>query len=360
MAVRRDPLLERALLESSAKYGPQGTVLRQMLSELASSYTRGRRVAASNELGIKQAAHDARPDVSSAFDTALTSVSAQRAALGASVDPQAAAYERRVSDERANALNDLTQREVRATEGRIYANDAARSDYLGGKAKIIGQLQDLVAQQGADTASTYGKLRDAQLQRGIQRRGQTLSHRDRQASLAVAQQNADTAAARAQQAAKDKAAGKSGVKWATPQQHGAAKSDISRAVSYVNTLKTHIKSRSKLIQTLIQGVPASKDLVVDAKGKPVLDAAGKPKYETLPAIPAMDPDYVRAAMNIAFDGSLSRGDLQRLHNRGLQTRRLGYQVRPPQALRPNGAAQMAGRGGGPSLSRRPPVAGLNP
>lgn len=332
----RDPLLERARLDSQLKLGPQGTVLRQLLSDAAAAYTRTRKVNSSNEVGIKAATQEARPDVSAAFDQALSSVSAQRAALGASNDPQASAYTRRVSEQRANALNDLTQREVRATEGRVYANQSARDEYLGGKQKIQGQMLDLAQQQGALTASTLAQLKDEQRKRSLENRRIGVT----EDSLAERKRHDQAQEATAQARARQQAKAKTGVKWATPQQHAKARSDIEQAVSYVNQLKGHITSRAKLIQTLTQGVPAGKD----------------DDGSVLPAIPKFAPDYVKAAVNLVFDGDLSRADLQRLHNQGLQLHRLGYKVRPPQGPKPkHGVSAALG-----DLARGGASARLNP
>ena len=340
---RTDPLLQRALLESQLKLGPQGTVLRQLLSELAGSYTRTRRVNASNEVGIKAATQEARPDVSRAFDTALSSVSAQRAALGRSDDPQASAYQRRVGEQRANALNDLTQREVRATEGRVYANQTARDEYLGGKAKIQGQLLDLAGQHGALTASTLAELRDEQRKARQENRRIGISEAAQRETARHNRVQETTAQARARQ--QRQGAGK--IKWATPQQHSAARSQIEQARALIDAqVKRGTTSRAAIIRLLTTGRPKR---TVEVDGKKV----------DVPAIPKLPADFVRAASNLYFDSSLSRQDLKRLHNAGLQLRRLGYEVRPPQGPRPRGAAGLAVSGRGGRVGRRPPVPGLS-
>lgn len=303
-------LLRRALIESQLKLNPQGAMLRQLMDEARSGYGMTRRVNHSNEAAIKQATVEARPEVESAYDRALSSVSAQRAALGRPDDPQAAAYQRRVSEGRANGLLDLTQESLRATEGRVFANDQARESYLGTKQKIQGQQMNLAEQLGLMTSSTLDKLRDDQRDRKLEDRRIDVS----EGNLTETQRHNRVSEDAAKKAA-EKAKGK--VAWQSPKDHAAAKAQIDQAVAYVNSLKGSIKSRKALIDTLTKGVPAGKD----------------DDGSTLPAIPKFNADFVRAAMNIAFDGSLSRADLQRLHNQGLQLRRLGYQVRPPQGPR---------------------------
>ena len=337
MAARRDPLLERALLESAAKYGPEGNALRSLLQELAGTYSRTRRTNASDAAGIAAATRQARPDVAGAFQQALGSASAQRAALGVgATDPQAAAFERRVGEQRTNALGDLSNRELRASEGRVYANSTARAEYLAGKAKIVGQLQELDAQQGAETASRYGQLRDAQLDRGIRRGSASETARHNRAMESNARH-----AERRQAAAAERGKAKPKLKLASQEQHAKARDLIEEAVAQVRDLRQDTPRRAEIIALLAKGVPATK----------------APDGTPIPAIPRLPADFVRAAVNLVFDGSLSRGDVERLHNRRLKIRALGYRTRRPTQA-PNSAAQMAGSGGGAQISSRPPVPGL--
>lgn len=337
---RRDPLLAQALLESATKYGPQGNALRSLLQGLAGSYTRTRRTNASTAAGIAAATRQARPDVAGAFDQALRSSTAQRAALGVGApDPQAAAFERRMSEQRAQALGDLSDRELRAVEGRVFANQTARDEYLGGKSKILSQLQDLDAQQGANTASRYGQLRDAQLQRGLTRRAQNETRRSNRVNEDIAQQRADTSERSAERAARQTAKPK--LKPASLAAHAKARDLIEEAVAQVRDLRQDTPRRSEIIALLVKGIPATK----------------APDGTPVPAIPKLPPDFVRAATNLVFDKSLSRGDVERLHNRRLKIRALGYPTRRP-VSRPKSAAQLAGRGGGSRIGSRPPVAGL--
>ena len=134
-----------------------------------------------------QATREATPQVASAFDQALASANAQRGALGVpGSNPQAEAFTRRVGEQKANALVDLTSRQTRATEGRVFANETARSEYLGGKQKIQGQLLDLAEREGDQTAATLGTLEDKARSDETTRRGQTLSHQDRVRSNEIA------------------------------------------------------------------------------------------------------------------------------------------------------------------------------
>lgn len=329
---KRDDLLARALLDVSLKTDPQLGALRSLLSERASQYSRERSVNAANARGIQAATREATPNVRGAFDQALSSVSAQRAALGQQSDPQAFAYARRVGEERANALTDLSQRSVRAEEGRVYANSQARSKYLGDKDKIRGQLVDLLGQRGALTTQRLRELESDEDKAAAQRRQQDIQVRGQ--DITARGQDITSADRRAGQraAAQRSAAGKSKVKWATPEQQSLARSSIESAMTQAKYLRdvSGKKSRADIIDTLIRGRPAVK----------------RDSGVTLPAIKALDADYVRAAVNVLFDGSLSRGDVQRLHNRRLRIKSLGYRVRRPgQQPRPANTASALLQGG---------------
>ncbi len=327
MATRRvDPLLERAILETELKLGPRGAALRGLLSDAAGTYGRTRRVNASNAAGIKAATQQAQPQVSGAFDRALGSVDAQRAALGVGgpADPQAAAFTRRVGEQRANALGELVQQGVRAESGRVFANESARDEYLGTKAKIFGELAELAGQSGAVTTDTFNKLKDAQAQRGIQRRGQDVTRAGQQATQARADRDYQ------RQVLKDQGLGVDGkplpnrggtiggVKLASQEQHATARDRISEAQALIKQqVQRGTTSRGELIQLLSTGRPASK---VEVDGQEV----------TVPAVPKLPADYVRAAANLVFDGTLSRKDVEALHNRRLRVKSLGYPTRKKQ------------------------------
>lgn len=341
MARRVDPLLERALLEADLKVGGQGSALRQLLDEARGSYVRTRRVNASNARGIIASARLATPQMAGAFDQALSSVNAQRAALGqgGALDPQAAAFERRVGEQKANALADLVSQANRAEAGRVYGGQVARDEYLGTKDKIQRQLVDLAHEQGTTAQVAYGRLKDEQAQRGVTRRGQDVTARgqDLANTRAGAQLSETTRHNKAMEAKAERDA--KGVKLASQEQHSIAKTQIDEAIALVQTQKQRGAGRAETIRLLTTGRDAS---TVEVDGQKV----------KVPAIKSLPADFVRAATNMVWDGSLSRGDVKRLHNRRLKLRALGYPIRKAQG--PSGTlAELAG--GKPSISSRPPV-----
>jgi hypothetical protein len=316
---RRDPLLEQALLETSLKLGPQANALRSLLSELAGSYTRTRKVNASNAAGIRAATEQARPEVGGAFEQALASTQAQRAALGVGpADPQAQAFERRVMESRANALNDLTDRSTRAEEGRVYANQTARDEYLANKQKITGELTGLAGEQGAQTQALYNSLKDKQRDRAIRRgsASETARHNRAMESQAAARER--------RQAAADKKKASTTVKLATPEQHSKAKDGIDGALTWIRRL-----SQGSMTSTLIR------DLL--GAGGPITVSG-----QTI-QVPRFSKDFVNAAYDLQVHGGLSAANVRALHNRRLSIKRLGYPTYHP---RPgSGTSAAVGVGG---------------
>jgi hypothetical protein len=318
---RRDGLLERALLDTSLQLGPQQSALQSLLSQLAGEYTRKRRVNASNARGIKASTQEAQPLVARAFDTALGSVSAQRAALGAGApgDPQAAAFQRRVGEQRASALTDLVQQGVRADTGRVYANEQARGEYLGSKGKVLGDLQELAGRQGALTANTYGKLQDDRAQRSLTRRGQDKTAASARGTRRQSERGSIRSSGIDPDTGKpipggrlDPKAKKAAPQLASREAHAAARTSIERSIAAIEDLREHEGSRAAIIRLLINGVPAVK---------------GDDGAVLSPAIAPVSADFARAASNLVFDGTLSRKDVERLHNLGLRIRSLGYPTR---------------------------------
>ena len=316
MARRRDNrILERALLETQLQLGPQGAGLRGLLTDLAGSYDRTRKVNASNERAIVGATRQARPAMERNFDDALATAGAQQRALGAVDTEQSRAFGRRIGEQKSNALGDLLQRETRATEGRVYANEQARGKYFEDKAKIQNQLASLAQQSGLLTATRYGDLRDEQLGRGIERGKMRETQRANRVAEQLGRDKLGLERDKENRIATEGPKKPKGVKWASQEQHANAKDAIERAQSIIASQKRLGRGRAATIKLLIEGRPASK--VTNSKGEEV----------TLPKIEPVGGDLARAAANLAWDGTLSRGDVKRLHGRRLQIKRLGYPTR---------------------------------
>ena len=105
------------------------------------------------------------------------------------------------------------------------------------------------------------------------------------------------------------------MKYADAEDHAQARDAVSEAVAQIKRQRQlGATSRAEIIQLLATGRAAQK---IKVDGEDV----------TLPAIPKLGADFVRAAANLVFDGTLSRGDVKRLHDRRLKVKSLGYKTR---------------------------------
>lgn len=313
MAGVNQDVLQRALLESKLKYGAQGSALAQLLSSTAQSYDRTRKTNASNARAQTSAALVARPQVTGNYDQALQTAQAQEQGLGTTGNPEAQAFARRVAESKANALQDLTQRQLQAQDGQVQANNQARSQYFGDKGNILGQIADLAKTSGLDTSVTYGNLLDAASKQALDQSSLDERVRHDQATESISQQNA-TARAKA----------KASVKWAAPATQAAAKDSLDSALGYVQQMTQAGLPVAKVRQILQTGELQQPKR--DSKGNVLVDAAGKTVYETVKH-PTYSKDFVDAALAIAAPdgpGALTAANVKALHNRGIRVDKLGF------------------------------------
>lgn len=329
----RDSMLARALMDAQLRYQPQLAALDGLLSQRRSEYVRGRRVAASTARGITASIDQTQPQVAAAFDQALASAGAQRGALGVGADdPQAAAFTRRVGEAKGTALANLLTQKQQAVAGQSYANSTARSEYFADKDKIQAQMRGLLGESAAYATQRGDELTDADTKRRQEQQRIGISA----GSLAESQRHNRAAEATARQRAAQSTKKAKVVRWAPPAAQAAAKDAIEAAMTEVQDLRLdeHGKvdprvRRSDIIALLIRGEPASKDR----------------DGNTVPAIPKLPADLVRAAVNLSWDGTLSRGDVERLHARRIRVKPLGYSTRKPGQKPPQSRAQALITGG---------------
>lgn len=294
----RDSLLARALLDAQLRYDPQLGALRGLRSQRAQEYTQGRRVAASNSRAITAAVDEVRPDVAGAFDQALASAAAQRGALGVdAAEPQAAAYRRRVGEQKANALRDLLVQKQQAQAGRIYANQSARSSYLADKGKIDDQILGLVGEAGAYAASRRGDLADQAAGRALTARGQTLAHRRGVEANRIARGKAQREAAKARKA-----------KLRPPGDHEKAKSQVDAAQQWIANLGQNMSS------TEVRALLATGGEVENVKGEVL-------------KVPQVPKTYINVAYDLRDRGGLSKPNITALHQLGYSIKTLGYSTK---------------------------------
>jgi hypothetical protein len=327
---RRSRFADDAALQALVRYEPEESGLKALAQQARADYGVSVRQAQTTGDLTLQAARQAIPSVSRIYDQAgldqaktANLVSPELAGLSG---PQGATLQRggalevaqqlaNLRASKASALEDLNTRAVAARQGQQFGVLNARQKFMADMNKILGQSQSLARQKGAFTASTINSLEEAGRQRAVtkrgqdktaeaaagrldaQLRGQDLSHADRVASRKAAQK---TAAA--------------GGKLQTPAQHGAVKDQVESIKSWIQSNKPDYKSRHEMALDLVQGVPAQ--TITDPKtGQKVRD----------PGVPKAPSQLAASiALDLAYDGHVSRRNVAELHKRRLSLNMLGF------------------------------------
>jgi hypothetical protein len=264
--------------------------------------------------------------------------------------------QRRLSESLAGALSEAQSRQTEAQSGAQFAINQAQDRYGRNVQKVQTRLGDLSSEEGRFVSGRLGDLLGQQAQRAFDarqkradrsttRRGQTLSHQDRQDAL-TAKKAAD---------AKKKKANPTlpgGVKPREASAQATFRNDVTSAIQAVKPLAAKL-TRDKARKLFLSG--ASKPAEVDeveyqkqlAKGKSTSEAkrlATKPAV-TVKAIPELT---LRVAFDMIYDGHLSKETVDALHKGGILVKQMPYTTnraaaRPGGVARPPTAAQRAGQ-----------------
>jgi hypothetical protein len=224
----------------------------------------------------------------------------------------AAGTKRRLAETLANTTTELDRRKVDAAAGAKYTIGALRSNAAKALESVGGKLSDLANDEGVYVSSRAGALEEAARSRGVTRRGQDLSHQDRVASREAADRRAASRGSGSRSGGKPRLPG--GAKPATPAVQNRAMNKITAALGYASKLKkAPTKADRRVIgNTLLAG---NKD-------------AGLPSFKD-------DPIYLTAALDIAYDGHLSKETVKRLHSLGVSVEQLGHPTRSSRSSRPS-------------------------
>jgi hypothetical protein len=209
---------------------------------------------------------------------------------------------------------------------KINAQRASLAGQVG--AFTQGRLGDLVGDDRKlrhDSNTTSRKIKaqlaETQARLDVTKRGQDLSHTDRQAAI-------DQRAASA--AGKGKLPG--GVKVNTPQQHGALKDSVGSALAVVQQQKKLGRSRTEIARTLINGRPAQ--TITLSPGDPGYDASNPSANKvSVPALPKVGQLALSVALDQAFDSHVSGHNVNELHRRGYSVKTLGFNTTKPKSRR---------------------------
>lgn len=338
MASRQQQAASQAFL----RYSPQEFALTQLLAEAKGLRRSTIHNAAAGAQAVLASTRAARAPVRGVYhDAGITrqqanqDTNATTAGLtGAGVDAIKAAIAReqgasrtKVGLEQANALDELSRRGVEAQSGAAYARTQADRQYTVDSQKIGAQAFQLAGEKGAFTDATLNTLAMQARADARQRRSDARLQRQTTASITGVDPltgkptatQADREARRA--AAARKAAQQKKTGGLTPTQISDRLQRAQTGVGYATEVIHRVKqlapnvSRAELAHRLVLGLPLQTE--IDAQtGRPPTSKTTKVKTHDVLSIKATNQLWVSIALDLAFDGHISRHNqalLQQLH-----------------------------------------------
>lgn len=346
--------------ESTLRFSPERTALQQALDDVVGQRTQEIGAAQGAAAGLTASAKAAIPqvqtgqaDAAGLIDDAAKYVDPMSPGGGNDVARTRGTLATRM----AAAVADLGAVQTDAAKGRLYAVNSA-NDRAGANAqKIRQQYIDLGQREGAFAQGRVADLTGADTK---------LAHDDRQArlqrestannALMSAGINPDGTVAVGGPRDRDgngvpgnqgtgSSAGKpvgQGGKRNTPEQHLTAASKISQAKTIAAQLKAGAPgipglTRRQAAEALLAqdpGAPASQPKTVQlhdpSTGKPAFNKDGTPKMQTVaegsgkvPGHEAFTPLWASVALDLAYDGGVSRANVKRLQENKYSVNQLG-------------------------------------
>jgi hypothetical protein len=308
-----------AQARARVRFGPEHSTLNAMIGEaqdtLASDLT-------SADAASKSAVHfakKAKKPVARIFNTARSEADAAHAdveaafgRLGGAADPFRAATAReqagahqRVALAGANALHELTQRQLEAKAGGQYAKTAAKQDYRKTLGTLAAKLTDLGDREGAFIVAEAGGLREARAGRQATTRNTRLGIQGRKEAADTAY-GRDVAKIKLRDQLSNKGGGGKGLGGNKPATHAELRgftSNFSKAKSYAQQFANQGDPRHKAAGDLTRGV-------VPTATAPV-------------GVPSIgDQLAISAALDMAYAGHIGRTTAKRLHKAGIRVKDL--------------------------------------
>lgn len=335
-AKKPDGLTTQAKLESFVRYGGQlGELARMARDTNSDAQSRARDAVAAGE-AISQSARMAEPELKRIYDSSLGEMNrregimrSELAKLGSGADSYKAGglftsttAQNRTSGEKASALRELVGRRQDAISGARYGAQQAKAQGASEVSKIKEKMLDVQAESGAYEAGRYGELKEGQRKRANDlaqtRERNAQSDRNSRRSANVQRERIDSQEKR--DAAKD--AKKPKVKLQTNEKHNATRSEIDRALATAKSIKAEGDSRALAAAYLTQDRPSK------SKRDPATNTT-----TSTPGRKANDELSASIALDLAYDGTISRANIQRLHAQRYSLKTLGLADRTARAKR---------------------------
>lgn len=321
-----DPYAAQAANAALVRYGPEGSVLAQLLRDAEDRRDTALRQATSGRDYAIGRAEEAAPAIDRAYSTASQAVTPAFAASGGT---EAQALAARMAEAQAQAQAQLQDRRVSAATGATAARGQALRDYASDRGKVTQRILDLAQERGAFTAQTIADLKgaDAQAKAAADELNARLGQSERN-SIRSSGYDPDTGQPIPGGKADPNRKGNGGAGWASQAAQSGASDTINNALSWAKKLKDAGVPRGDAAKALLTGAdpqPVYRTVKLpngQTKQERVLNPDGTQK--TTPAVPQIDSQlYLSAALDMAYDRHLSARNQKLLHERGIQLEPLG-------------------------------------
>jgi hypothetical protein len=363
-----DPYTTQAGNLAITRYGPEISALTALLRQAEQDRDLRLRQAKSGRQYSVGAVDQARPMVTSAYQGAQAAVTPGFTAGGGL---ESAALGARLGEAQALAQSQLAARRVSAFEGESAAKGAALRDFQSDRGKIGQRATDLAREQGAFTSQTITDLigadQKATADANSDAAQMTQSERNALISAGI---DPDTGGILPGHEPTTTTKPNKGAGWASTEAQAAASDEISNLVTWGKNLKKYGTSRQDAMTGLTVGgesEPVWK--TVDIKDKYTGEVTGTKQQKVLweegekgnedgsltgtqkmtDQLPkAKSQLLLTAALDVAYDGHLSRRTQRLLHARGIKLAPLGVPTFQEWLKTPEGQQwQRSQRGGQP-------------
>jgi hypothetical protein len=326
-----DPYATQAQNITTSRYGPEISALAALMRQAEEDRDTSYRQAKSGRQFTVGAVDQARPMIANAYTGAKNAIAPAFAQSGGI---EATALNARMGEAQALANYQLQGRRVSAVEG-----EQAARNFTSDRAKIGQRATDLARESGAFTASTIQDLIGADTKAATDLAG-------RQATLTQQERNSQRSAGIDPDTGQPIPGGKldpkankpKGAGWASQEAQTAAGSEISRLINAAKGEMGNDVTRADVADLLRTGIPKASKVVYE--NVPILNAQGKPTGRTKrqpklngdgtpvtvddPGVNAAKSQLLlTAALDMAYDGHLSRRTQDLLHKNRIQIAPLG-------------------------------------
>lgn len=303
--------LSTALAEGEIKYTPQVKQVQGLLSDALGQYKGDVTAAKETAAAARSYARQAAPVIAGIYKDASVSTGQAQGdvarVMGTTSIPQTAAGDlfrvagereavgarTRIAGAKARAEQELASRGQQASAGEQLALGEARRSYRGNVKSLQDKLVSLNEQKQADLVARLGQLGEQRANRDLKVQ---LEEMGNESALAVQNARDDAAAARdADKDKKDKAKGNRASAKDITKFSDTVKKAVSLAGDYT--------SRSEAAKELIEGSTPTGSMKTG---------------DYIPGVPAIPQLALSVALDMRFDGHVSRANARALHARGLK------------------------------------------